>query len=251
MGPTTRPRRRLPRRVYWVRRGVVLVLALLLVLGIGKLVGVGSDQAGSALEAGLTTVVESESPEPSATLGPFAPPKKLRRPKAAVPLLPPRGDCRDDEISVLPAVARAWAGHEVVIRLRLQGTQPACSFEISPSSLVVKVTAGRSRIWSSQECKGSIPRREVVVRSSQPVVVPVVWSGRRSDAECTPGNAWALTGFYHAYAAVLGSAPSEVQFEVTLPDVRIVTETPRPKPKSSPGPGSSTPEPRATTGKRP
>lgn len=238
MGSSTRPRGRLPRRVYWVRRGIVLGLALLLVFGIGRLVGVGSDEAATAVEAGIATAVVPEEPEPSATLGPVAPPKKLRIKRSQVPLLPPSGECRDAEVSVLPSVEKAWVGHKVVIRLLLQGTQPACTFEVSPSSLVVKVTSGDDRIWSSQDCNRAVPRREVVVRSSQPVEVPVVWNGRRSDTECTPGNAWALPGFYHAHAAAFGSTPSEVQFEVTRPDALVVTKTPEPRPKSAGEPRS-------------
>ena len=43
----------------------------------------------------------------------------------------------------------------------------------------------------------------------------MIWSGRRSDEECTGLPDWALPGFYHVYAAALGSTPTDVQFEVT------------------------------------
>ena len=144
----------------------------------------------------------------------MAPSRKVRT-KAAAPLLAPSGECRDDEVSVLPSVPRAWAGAPIVIRLQLQGTQPACTFEVSPESLVVKIVSGQDRIWSSQDCPKAIPTKEVVVRSGQPVEVPVIWSGRRSDEECTGLPDWALPGFYHVYAAALGSTPTDVQFEVT------------------------------------
>lgn len=233
MGSVRQKRGRLPRRVYWVRRGLVLGVALLLVFGIGKLLGgTGSDDPG-ATQANVTSA--RQAPGASVTFGPVAPTKKLG-PKAKPPLLPASGDCLDDEISVLPSVPVAYAGKPVTIKLALQGNQPACNFDVSAESLVVKIASGADRIWSSQDCVRSIAKTQVVVRSGQPVEVPVTWSGRRSDEGCTAQPDWALPGFYHVYAAARGSAASDVQFEVTkAPTVRI-TRTPKPRPSATVSP---------------
>jgi len=233
MGSVTHPRGRLPRRVYWVRRSVVIAVALLLVFGIGKLLGgTGSDAAGSqAVTTGSGTSTKASAAP--ASIGPVAPSIRVRA-KAQVPLLPPSGDCAADDVSVVPSVPRAWAGTPVAIELQLTGTQPACTFAVSPESMVVKITSGNDRIWSSQDCPKVIPTAKVVVRSGQPVVVPVTWNGRRSDDQCTGTGGWALPGFYHVYAAALGSTPNDVQFEVTRAAPRLVTRTPRPKPSPSP-----------------
>jgi hypothetical protein len=66
----------------------------------------------------------------------------------------------------------------------------------------------------------------------------VTWNGRRSDDQCTPGLDWALPGFYHVFAAVLGSAPTDVQFEVTQAPTRTVTRTAKPKPSATASPGT-------------
>lgn len=239
MGSVRHPRGRLPRRVYWVRRTLVLAVALALVFGIGKLVGAtGSDDSGSALEASTTGSAQEAAAEPSVTMGPVAPTKRLR-PKAKVPLAMPNGECREDEITVVPSVPQAWAGGPIVVQLKLQGTQPACTFEASAESVVVKIASGDDRIWSSQDCPRSVEKTSVVVRSGAPVEVPVTWNGRRSDADCAKLD-WALPGFYHVYAAVLGSAPSDVQFEVTRGPAVVKTRTPKPKPTPS---SSTTPKP--------
>ena len=121
MGSVRHPRGRLPQRVYWVRRSLVLVVALLLVFGIGKLLGGnGQDPAGSGVEASNTAA--QQQPSSSApTVGPVAP---STSPGAKVPkavLLPPSGECKDDEVSVLPSVPRAWGAGDITIRLGLQG----------------------------------------------------------------------------------------------------------------------------------
>lgn len=248
MSSGRQPRGRLPRRVYWTRRALVLGVALLLVFGVGKLLGgTGRDAPGAALKASTSSAQQKEQSGSSVAVGPVAPSMRPQL-KAKVPLLPPSGDCLADEVSVLPSVPRAWAGTPIVIRLQLEGTQPSCTFAVSPETLVVKIASGNDRIWSSQDCPRSIPKTSVVVRSGQTVEVPVTWSGRRSDEQCTSQPDWALPGFYHVFAAAFGSTPGDVQFEVTRPATRVVTRTPRPRPRpsASTSPRSSTPSRHST-----
>lgn len=227
----------------------LLVVAAVLVYGIGTLLGgLGSDDpADTATPASSSTSSGETSSETSRTpLGPTVP-QKVRTPKATAALLPPTGDCDADQVSVVPSVPVAAAGQPITLRLSLEGTQPACTFAVSPGSLVVKITSGADRIWSSQDCQGSIRKQDVVVRSAVPADVPVIWSGRRSDDDCSNSTAWVLPGFYHVYAAALGSAATDVQFEVTYPKRSVVTKTAKPKPSKKPGAtASSTASPTAS-----
>jgi hypothetical protein len=242
--------RRLPQRVYWVRRGVVLLVAAALVLGIAQLIGgLGSDpgQAASQDKAATVAGKPSASTSQAPVVGPVAPAQSATRKKSAAPApaIAPQGECSDDEINVLPQVTKAAAGGTINLTLQLTGTQPACTYEVSPTSLAVKITSGNDRIWSSQDCPKSIPTQSVVVRSGTPTAVDVAWSGRRSDQDCSTHTGWALPGFYHLFAAVMGSAATDVQFEVTLPDRPVVTRTAKPKPQPTPTP--ATPAPSGTT----
>jgi hypothetical protein len=242
MGSVRHPRGRLPRRVYWTRRAVVLAVAALLVFGIGKLVGGnGSDPTGSDLQASTSSAQEQEQ-QPGVSQGPVAP-SKAPHAKASPPLLPPSGECRDDEVSVLPSVPQAWGAQPIVIKLGLQSLQAACTFKVSPETLVVKITSGNDRIWSSQDCPKSIPTQDVVVRSGVATNVDVTWNGKRSEAGCPSPTDWALAGFYHVYAAAMGSTPTDVQFEVTRAPTSTVTKTAKPKPSKSASPSvTSTPK---------
>ena len=71
-------------------------------------------------------------------------------------------------VAVVPEVAHAPGGGPIVLHLELSGTQPACTFKVSPETLVVKITSGDERIWTSQECPKAIPTTSVVVRSAVP-----------------------------------------------------------------------------------
>ena len=216
----------------------MLLVAAALVLGIATLLGAGGSggqpaRASTSASTSSPSPTTSSAPATSGVAGPLAPAKHGKAASAA-PLIAPSGPCADDAVSVVPSVPKAAAGAPIVLHLGLEGTQPACTFAVSPQSLVVKITSGSDRVWSSQDCPSAVPTSTVVVRSGLATDVPVTWSGRRSDPTCSVSTGWALPGFYHVYAAVLGSSPTDVQFEVTLPTRPVITQTATPKPTPTP-----------------
>lgn len=246
------PRGHLPARVYWTRRLLVLgVPLLLLVVVVAMLSGGGGTPAPTARLAGsperTPAAHPSSTPRPSGpvavtTSGPGgkAPRSSATTSPAAVPLASPDGPCAADEITVTPSASHARAGGDVTIAVQLRTARPACTFAVSAKTLAVKITSGSDGIWSSQLCRGAVPTQTVVVRSAQPAVVPVVWNGRRTtDGTCGVTNAWARPGYYHALAAVIGSEPTDAQFQLSLPPRPVVTKTAHPKPQKS----TSTPAP--------
>jgi hypothetical protein len=242
----TSPRGPLPARVYWVRRGLALLLALLLVFVIGKVLSSfgGNDGGGSA----TATIVSKES------AGPTQPPDGSAAGSAAVtdqstknsgqktaqktaqPLSVPTGQCQDDAVLVTPKVTKVDGGGGATLPLELTTTGSACTWRVSSATVVLKITSGSDRIWSSQDCSGTIPTTDVVVRppDEKAAQVDVSWGGRRSQAGCPKGSGWADPGYYHVTAASLGGTPTDVQFEVAAPPRPTVTKTAHPKPTKQP-----------------
>ena len=245
----TRPRGPLPARVYWTRRVLVLGVAFGLVLGIGRLLGGGSDSA--AKPSAQPAAVESSAGSPSATstmgampVVPTESPKKGGR--VRVPLATPTGPCQDSDVRVVPAMeGNAYAGGDVSLTLELSTFEsPACSWKVSAESVAVRLTSGSDRIWTTQECPNAVPQEPVVLRSSQVTLVDITWSGRRSDSECSRSTQWAEPGYYHVSAAAMGSEPEEEQFELRPPAPVTITPTPTPTPSAKPKARSSaTPTP--------
>ena len=215
----------------------MLALVLGVVVGLAHLLGGnGSDTPAQATPAGASPT----SAAPQVVYGPQQVTGLAKAKKSQAVLAAPSGPCADDEISVVPSVPKAEGGGRIQVVLQLQGTQPACTFEVSPESVVVKIaTEEDSSFWTTQECPRAIPRSEVVVRSATPTEIVVGWSGRGSDVGCTEAPEWALPGFYDVYAAVQGSTPSDVEFEVVKPSVTYVTRTPSPTPSPSGSPSAS------------
>lgn len=245
----THPRGRLPARVYWTRRGLLVAVVVGLVVGITHLVG-GGGSAPSAPAARMAASQRSTAPDPQPVVqGPAAvvttPARHRKHAKngkqhqapsatpSATPLAAPDGPCNPGDLSAEPVITQAAAGHPIDLDLAIHGTAAACTFKVSPKTLVVKVTSGPDDIWSSQDCRHAVPHRTVVVRSAKPAEVTVSWDGHRSGERCGASNPWAEPGYYHAHAAVLGSVPSDQQFQLTLPPRAVITKTVHPKPTRS------------------
>ncbi len=160
----------------------------------------------------------------------------------------PTGPCAAHDVQASPKVlGPAYAGSRVTFRIRLHTTtSPACYWKVSPQTLVVKLTSGPDRIWSTQDCKKAVPTQRVVVRNNHYTPVDVSWRGQRSDGTCSRTTAWAEPGYYHVEAAALGAEPADVQFALEKP--QPVTITPSPTPTATPGP---TPGPTPTGAPRP
>ncbi|HET6165562.1 MAG TPA: hypothetical protein VFE07_01930 [Marmoricola sp.] len=239
MGTVVHPRGRLPARVYWFRRTMVVLSALALVFAIGRLLdgSAGGPPSGTAVDSASTTSPSTSSSPAAGLAGPMPLRSALSggaHPTATggpVVLAAPTGPCAVDEITITPTVPAAAAGGKVDLVLELTGIRPACTFSVTSKTLVAKVTSGKDRIWSTQDCPHAIQATSVVVRSAVPTKVVVPWSGRRSDDECSRSTSWALPGYYHLTAAAIGSAPGTAQFRLSLPPRPIVTKTAHPKKK--------------------
>lgn len=219
---------------------MVLGTALLLVIAIAHILVGGSD--GSSDEAAPTAVQAAGDPTGSRSALPVdttrasgrttksKPDKKKSKTQKPPALAAPDGPCVDSDIAVTPAVTKSVAGESVFFVVELRTiTSAACTWQVSPESLTVKLTSGPDDIWSSRECTKSIPTRNVVIRQAVSTKVGVRWSGRRSDRDCSRQTEWALPGWYHIAAAALAGEPSDLQFELTAPEPSVVTKSPKPK----------------------
>jgi len=227
----------LPARVYWVRRMLLLGTALLLVFGIARLLGNGSDGSSGDDQAAQVAADTSapSSPTFSDPTAPSATPpkqdkKKTKEPDPTPTLAAPSGECAGSDVAVTPLVENAVAGRDVLVVLQLRTMESAaCTWRVGPDTLAMSITSGPDDVWSSRNCPKAIPAREVVVRSAVTTNVEVTWiDAKRSDEGCTRFAGWAMPGWYHVTAAALGGEPSDVQFELVRPTPATITRTVQP-----------------------
>jgi hypothetical protein len=235
----------LPARVYWTRRLLVVALGLLLVVGIARVLGSGSDASSGPDRAAQVAAEATSSPSgsPSATrptgTAPAVPAQsqgrsgRARTSQAPV-LAEPQGTCVEEDIAVSPVAREAVAGPhgEIRIALRLRTLQSeACTWQVSHRTLTVKITSGDDDIWSSRQCPRAVPQSDVVVRRDVTTTVDLAWNGRRSDQGCGARSSWALPGTYHVAAAALAGEPSDEQFVLEAPARPVITLAPSPTPE--------------------
>ena len=219
----------------------MLSIAVALVVGIAQLLGISSDEPEAEVSA--TTVGSGTDPGPpvataDARAAEKSPPesraekkRKPQRKKTKKPLPEPSGPCAVRDVVVTPeVVGAADAGSPVTFRLNVTTLEtPACTFRVSPRTVVVKLVSGTDRIWSSQDCPAALPEVDVIARKKVPGVADLQWRGQRSDSGCTRTTPWALAGWYHAQAAAFGAEPTKVQFELRPAVAPTITPEPEPK----------------------
>jgi len=237
--PTRRRARRLPARVYWVRRGLVLGVVVLLGWALVGLLpgGAGGDAAEVTPPATATPPAPTDEPggdprgdpdgepgaAPAAGSGPAQSAEGADRP-AGRPSRPAvvtttldgaDGECDPAEVLVEPAVTgTAVAGRAVDVLLTVATTGPfPCRLALGPESVLVQVAAsGGAAIWDTGQCPDALPDRSPVLRPGWQVAVEVAWSGRLGDRTCSrPGEA-ASPGTYAVRAAAFGGEPRRSDF---------------------------------------
>lgn len=227
----------LPARVYWTRRVLLLVVVSALVVGVVQVLalatGGGTPEPGqrAAPVAAEATSRASRDTAKAPVTEPSTPSEGRRErgkgAKRAEPVLAePEGPCVDRDVAATPTVKQAVGGSPVTFTVALRTVQSAaCTWELSPRSLSVKVTSGDDPIWFSSQCPRSIRRQDLVLRNTETTEVEVTWSAKRSDEECSAQTDWAMPGWYHVEVAALGGEPSDLQFQLTVPERPVVTET--------------------------
>jgi len=235
---------------------MLLSVVFLVVFGLARLVGGGGepespDATTVAAEAGENKKSEkgtdkdaatkpSVQPSPSAT--PAAEVKKTEEPRPA-----PSGVCENSDVTIDPVVAKTRKTTRVVIGLLMRTkTAEACSWQVSPTSVTVKIDSGSRKspddIWQSRQCPDAVPTKDVTLYKEFGTRVLMVWNGRRSDSACSDQTDWAKAGWYHIKAAAYAGEPTDKQFELKRPATVKVSKTVEPKQKKT--------RPRASTRKQ-
>jgi hypothetical protein len=209
---------------------------VLLVFGIARVLGAGSDASSrpeahaqaKQVAAAPTTTVALPEPSPTATGS------GRREKQEPVPLAQPDGPCDDEDVAVTPTVENPVGGQDVRFVLELRTiVSEACTWQVSPETLTLKVTSGDDEIWTSRQCPHAVPREAVTLRRDHTTRVDMIWDAKRSDEECSKLTKWALPGWYHVATAALAGEPSDLQFELERPKREHVTKTVEPKPKKN------------------
>lgn len=236
----------LPRRVYWVRRGVVLAVALLLLFGVVRALSLLGGGGGDDGPQAATVAAEQDAAadggggddpeEPASTDEPDPSQQGTKRKRKLLPK--PDGPCDPADVVITPKPGTVFWSEAIDLRLVLRTTEsPACTFEVGPDTVSLRIRAkkasGWDQIWTSVHCPRQVPREQLVLRNNRKVKLDFTWWGRRSAEDCVRTVKWALPGTYYLTASALGGEPAEERFLLDRPKPVFVTEEPEDEGKKS------------------
>lgn len=197
MSTVLRPVGPRPARVYWVRRLVVLVGVLLVLLGVwtlaGALRGGAEEPAAPVAGAGETEPADDAAPADG-------------RP----------GPCAAADLAAtLVTPVRAYAeGESPTFTFAVTNSGVACTVDVGSGNLVVTVTSGEDRIWSSADCREAPPAQVLLLDQGAQHQETVEWARTRTDEACTADLPAPRPGTYQAVAVFQGAQTAAAVFEL-------------------------------------
>lgn len=211
--------RRLPRRVYVVRRILVLVL-------IAAVIALVAFAVRWFWPSGDDAPQSAPTPTPSASATPTPTPEPTPEPVATrlVQVATAVEDCDPTLISLKPSATPQEAEGPITLYLSVTTAQEsACTLDLEPSDVIATINAGNSKVWDSSPCDTAVLDEPVTVAPGWVTNVAVEWSGRRSGSNCNGGEDFVQPGDYTLQIATRGGEPGRAR--VTL------TEPPEPEPE--------------------
>lgn len=174
-----------PAQTYWLRRAVLLVVALVL----GALAVRGIAGAGGGDD----------------TLGPAAAPTPSATPRAEPTATPTVQPCTDDALTLeTTSDAPSYGpGAEPDLTLTLTNTGAVpCRADFGQGAVEVLVTSGPDRVWSSDDCEPGGSEDDVVLPPRGTETARTTWPGTRSRPGCDGEKEIAEAGTYRLVGRV-------------------------------------------------
>ena len=195
-----RPNRRLPQRVYWVRRLVVLIV-LAAVVALGTLT-----------VTWISRLVRGDDAVTAAGTDPAGPAAQPQAPATSAGTQ----DCAPDAIGLtLTADMASYpkTGQPILTTRIVNNGPTACLVDAGAAQREVVITSGADRIWSSRDC--STPETQVnelllgpAGSTTAAYAATEQWARTRSAAGCPADQAAALAGTYSA-SLTLGTVAAQ------------------------------------------
>ena len=228
-----------PERVYWMRRGAVL-LALVLVLsllfwGLGKLFG-GDDKStdavpasqagtpsaaastpGSASPSASASASASGSESASSSASTSASTSASATPSATSASPTPTGPvtCAPDKLTLkVEGPHRSKSGENMQLKVSVT-SEEACFLDFTKTPLELRVYSGSDRIWTTNHCDKWQARNKVDFTPGKTWTRAWTWETLRSADGCTlKKDEYLRPGTYVATAEVKGATPAQRIFQL-------------------------------------
>ncbi len=206
-------------RVYWMRRAIVLAVAVAVIAGIIWLFGRPRSVTGTPVSPSPSVSASaSRTPSPSPST-PTATPTPAPETVASVPASEPTAEQPTE--AAPPAGEPSPAGCQPAkLTLRVEGTTPlsraepeagfhvvvstteqSCQLDLAASAAALAITSGTDEIWSTNDCAEWHPSGNLDLAAGQEGGFDVSWPIKRADG-CELSDETLGAGTYVATASI-------------------------------------------------
>jgi hypothetical protein len=179
---------------YWRRRVYVLAGGITLIALVAWACS-GSAHKRSTAQVRNAAATESPTATPSAAAPKPTATVTVTASPTALPSAPRRaGDTcapRDVVVGVTPAGTVFKGRQHPRFGLSVVNTgRRACTFDVGPKALLIRISSGSDRVWSSDRCVSGAGANIQMLRRGVPYLATLDWDRRRcnSDAHAAPGT---------------------------------------------------------------
>lgn len=185
-----------PASVYWVRRGLLLVVVLALVAVVWWRWPSGDESEPVAAEPTPTASTPSSSPTSTES----ATPKETKTKKPEPDLTSPCSDS-DIEVTVEADQETYPPNRPPSFTFAVQNvSDETCSREIGQAANELRVTSGGTQVWSSDDCSPGGADDPTNLEPEERFVQTVSWDRVTSSEGCPTGQTEAQAGTYQVVA---------------------------------------------------
>lgn len=170
-----------PAVVYWIRRGVLVLLLIGAIVAIGSMVSQPRQPSSAPV-----TPSQTPTPEPSQTsaqVSSLAPITASPEPTPEPPAEPVM--CRPAALTLaIDGTSPVNVNGPTTFTVSVTSTEPDCLLDLAANQTSVVVTSGSDRIWSTADCADWQPTGTLHLLLGAPANFEVGWPVKRS-AECS------------------------------------------------------------------
>lgn len=214
--------------VYWLRRGSIAIIALVVIVGLWWLLGSrGSSEtpvpaaSASALASTAPSAPSSLAPMPTPTASGDAVASDVSSADPSAGEVVASGeilDCKNSDIAVEAKTDKdtykVGAKPELTMTIQNIGAVP-CKRDVGPKANSLEITSGGYHVWSSDDCGAGTQSKIITLKPGKKVGTGIEWNGRVTTKGCPTKGTPAKPGRYQVTGKNLKAKSPAATFSLT------------------------------------
>ncbi|MGI9135521.1 MAG: hypothetical protein ACR2JS_00460 [Candidatus Nanopelagicales bacterium] len=216
-----------PSMVYWLRRGSIAIIALVVIVGLWWLLG-SRGSSDTPAPVASASAIASTLPSAPSSLAPMPTPTASGDAVSSAPAADPGAseavvageilDCKNSDISVVASTDKDSykVGAKPQLTMTIQNIGAvACKRDVGPKANSLEITSGGYHVWSSDDCGAGTQSKIITLKPGKKVGTGIEWNGRVTTKGCPTKGTPAKAGRYQVTGKNLKAKSPAATFSLT------------------------------------